>query len=231
MRRRKKIPLRFGVFAAFLALFFACAGEPGRQSEIRAEPEEAGVNEPVYHLTDYKTRAAGGAFPVWVAYYLDGGIPAVESMEEYANRYAFVAHSRGTNFRALEQWVRGFLVGLDFARLAAVRIEERFTLAASGFPDAVFGRYFEALIRAASDASWEGAVKEDDFWLKGYYQEADGNGNGGESYDFMILVTIDKAQLASQIRPLLAGVKPQTPVPANQLAAANRVRDSFFDGF
>jgi hypothetical protein len=232
MRRRKTFPLWLRTFVFFPALFFlACLSDPGQQSEGGAEAEQAGVNEPVYHLTDYKTRAEGGAIPQWVERYLAGDIAAVEALEEYGNRYVFIARSRGSKFRAQEQWVRGFLVGLDFARLTAVRIEKRFTLAASGFPDAVFGRYFEALIRAASDASWAGAVKEDDFWLKGFYQEAGGGGRGGESYDFMILVTVDKAQLASQIQPLLLNVKPQAPMSRDQLAAVNRVRDRFFDEF
>jgi hypothetical protein len=237
MRKRKKA-LRyrrsrgFSRLGLWLVLFLAaCAGDPAGQSEGRAETEEEAGEEPVYRLTDYKTMAGGGGVPGWVEYYLDGNIAALETLEEYQDRYVFIARSRGTNFRALEQWVRGFSVELDFARLAAVRIERRFTQAASGFPDTVFGRYFEALIRAASDASWEGAVKEDDFWLKGFYQGADGNAAGGESYDFLILVTVDKTLLASQIQPLLSGVKPQAPMSRDQLAAVDRVRERFFEGF
>lgn len=231
MRKRKKAPLR--VCAAFLALFLAaCAGDPARQSEGGPETEEDARDEPVYRLTDYKTRTEGGGVPGWVEYYLEGNIAALEAPEEYQDRYVFIARGRGTNFRALEQWARGFSVELDFARLVAMRIEKRFTQAASGFPDSVFGRYFEALIRAASDASWEGAVREDDFWLKGFYQETDGNAaGGGESYDFVILVTVDKALLASQIQPLLFGVKPQEPMSRDQLAAVDRVRERFFEGF
>jgi hypothetical protein len=230
MRKRKKAPLR--VWAVFLALFLAaCAGDPARQSEGRPETEEEAGDEPVYYLTDYKTRTEGGAVPKWVAYYLEKNIAALEALEEYQDRYVFIARSRGTNFRALEQWAKGFSVELDFARLAAMRIEKRFTQAASGFPDSVFGRYFEALIRAASDASWEGAVKEDDFWLKGFYQEADGNAAGGESYDFVLLVTVDKALLASQIQPLLLGVASQVSMSRDQLAAVGRVRERFFEGF
>jgi hypothetical protein len=232
MRKREKAPLRPGAAAVFLALFLAaCVSDPGRQGENRPEPEEDAGSEPVYHLTDYKTRAEGGTFPTWVERYLEGNIAAVEALEEYQDRYVFIAHSRGTNFRALEQWSRNFSVELDFARLAAVRIEKRFTQAALGFPDTVFGRYFETLIRAASDASWEGSMKEDDFWLKGFYQEIDGNTNGGESYDFMILVTIDKTLLASQIQPLLIGVNPRAPMSGDQLTAVNRLRDRFFEGF
>jgi hypothetical protein len=232
MRKRKKAPLRPGASAVFLALFLAaCAGDPGWQSENSAPTEENAVNEPVYRLTDYKTRAGGGIFPRWVEYYLGGSIAAVETLEEYQDRYVFVVHGRGTNFRALEQWARGFSVELDFARLAAVRIEKRFTQAASGLPDTVFGRYFEALIRAASDASWEGAVREDDFWLKGFYQGMDESADSDESYDFMILVTVDKTLLASQIQPLLFGVNSRPPVSGDQLAAVNRVRERFFEGF
>jgi hypothetical protein len=232
MKKRKKAPLRFRIFVFFLSLFpAACVSEPGQPRESIIETEKDTGIKPVYHLTDYKTRAEGGAFPAWVEYYLEGTIAAVEALEEYEDRYVFIAQSRGTNFRALEQWVRGFSVEMDFARLAAVRIENRFTQAASGFPDTVFGGYFEDLIRAASDAAWEGAVREDDFWLKGFYQGEDENADGSESYDFMILVTVEKTLLASRIQSLLADVKPQVPVSRDQLAAFNRVRDRFFDGF
>lgn len=232
MRKRQKALAFAFALKVWLALFLAaCAGDPARQSEGGAATEEAAGDEPVYHLTDYKTRAEGKAFPRWVEYYLGGNIAALETTEEYQDRYVFVARSRGANFRALEQWLRGFSVELDFARLAAARIEKRFTQAASGFPDTVFGRYFEALIRAASDASWEGGRREDDFWMKGFYQGADGSAAGGESYEFLILVTVDKTLLASQIQPLLSGVNPQAPVSRDQLAAVDRVRERFFEGF
>jgi hypothetical protein len=232
MRTRQKSPFRFSASAVFLTLFLAaCAGAPAGQIETIAKTEEAAGDEPVYHLTDYKNKAEGGPFPAWVEYYLAGNIAAVEALEEYQGRYVFVARNRGTNFRALEQWLRGFSAELDFARLAAIRIEKRFTQAAGGFPDTVFGRYFESLIRAASDASWEGAVREDDFWLKGSYQGPEGNAESGESYDFMILLTVDKNLLASQIEPLLFDVKPQAPMSKDQLAAVNRVREYFFEEF
>jgi hypothetical protein len=221
--------LAFAVFPALL--FMACISDPGQQSENRPETEEEARNEPVYHLTDYKTRAEGGAFPKWAEYYLEGNIAAAEALEEYQNRYVFIARSRGANFSALEQWLRGFSVELDFARLAAVRIEKCFTLAASGFPDTVFGGYFETLIRAASDASWEGAIREDDFWRKGYYEGTGENADSGESYDFLILVTIDKNLLTSQIQSLLLEVRSQVSISKDQLAAADRVRERFFETF
>jgi hypothetical protein len=232
MTGRTGVFLRLGLLAVFPALFLAvCAGSPERRYEREVDTAEAAGQERVYNLTDYKTRAEGGFFPVWIEYYLEENIAGLEALEEYQDRYVFIARGKGTNFRALEQWAEGFSVELDFARLAAIRMERRFTRAAAGFPDTVFGRYFEAIIRAASDASWEGAVREDDFWLKGYYEGTGENADSDESYDFMILVTIDKTFLVSQIQALFSGVTPQSPMSGDQLAAVGRIRERFFEGF
>jgi hypothetical protein len=212
-------------------LFSACVSEGGQVPERGVETGETAGAEPVYEIIDYKTRAGGDPVPEWVSSYLEGETAAIESLEEYQDRYVFVARNRGSNFKALEQWNLGFVPELDFARLAAVRIERRFTQAAGGFPDSAYGSYFESLIRAASDADWKGVVREDDFWLKHFIPASGENENSGESYDFIILVTIDKTLLASQIQVLLNGIKPQPPPTRDQTSAASRVRDRFFEGF
>jgi hypothetical protein len=232
MRTKERPALKFGISiasAALLLILSACAGEPGQRAETSAETAEAAKAEPSYQITGYKTKDRGEEVPEWVNRFLEREIAAVEAMPEFQNRYVFIARNGGSNFRALEQWAAGFAVELDFARLAAIRIEKRFTTAAGGFPDKAYGRYFETLIRAASDAGWEGAVKQDDFWLKRLDPEPDGN--GAERYDFMILVTIDKNLLASQIQTLLSRIRPQPPPSRDQAAAVTRVRDRFFDGF
>jgi hypothetical protein len=217
--------------SALTLILSACAGEPGQWAAAAAETEEAAKAESVYQITDYKTKALNEAIPEWVDRYLEEGAAGVEALEIFQDRYVFIARNGGTNVRVLEQWNAGFAVELDFARLAAVRIEKRFTQEASGFPDTAYGSYFEALVRAASDADWTGAVREDDFWLKQLYSEAGENGDGLESYNFMILVTIDKTQLASQIQNLLSRVSPRSPPSGDQIAAINRVRERFFDNF
>jgi hypothetical protein len=229
--RAGNIPLRTVALAALALMLFACAGEPPQKTERPAPALPPPQKPREYRITGYKGGADGGEIPGWAARYLEGGNAAVEALDEFQGRRVFVAHIRGSNFKALEQWNSFFSAELDFPRLAALRLEQRFTEAAGGFPDTAYGSYFETMIRAASDAEWHGPVREDDFWLaRAYTDQAPETGGTetGEGYDFMILVTIEKDLLASQIQALLGSLNPQPPPTKDQAAAAERVRDQLF---
>jgi len=218
------------------AIFASCAGGPGKQFQASMENSQTAAAPGPYVIIDYKNKAAGGTIPEWVNRWLRGGSSGVETLVAYRDRYAFVARSEGNNFNALSQWNEGFSPDLDFPRLAAARIEDRFTSPLS-FPDNDYGSFFEALIRAASDASWTGAEREDDFWIYRKFLSPGTTGDdqnpqaSNESWEFMILLTIDKSLFASQLDAVFKDIKP-SPLPSkSQIAAANRVKDRFYDGF
>jgi hypothetical protein len=217
------------VLAAVL-IAAGCASENGIKTII---PEAAPQEEikPDWKVRDHQESAAGRALPSWVTAFLDGGNPAVEALEEYQDRYVFVAMNSGANFKALEQWRLGFSPELDFPRLAAIRIENRFLSVSSGFPDAEYGAYYETLIRAASDASWTGVIREEDYWvLRELISQPDAP-PGRETYNFLIITTIEKSLLASQVNALLKSITPDPPLSRDQSAAVNRVQERFFEGF
>jgi hypothetical protein len=146
-------------------LFASCAGKPGRRIlNLPNTPGVTGAAGP-YIITDYKNMAAGRNIPEWVSLCLEGDIREVETLDAYEGRYVFIRRNEGNNFNALAHWVDGFSLELDFPRLAASRIETRFSTAAP-FPDHEYGAFFETLIRTASDAIWTGAVREGDFWIR-----------------------------------------------------------------
>jgi hypothetical protein len=182
-----------------------------------------------YHeVLDYKGKAEGQAIPAWAEAVLTRSLGALESWREYG--YVFMAHNSGTNFNGLSQWSDAFSVDIDFARLAAARITARFSRGVAN-PDLFYGRYFEGLIRAASDAVYRGAVREDDFWIKRRFFEEDGFTVNREVYDFFILITIDRALFAAQITDILDSVKPPARLTRDQNAQINRVKERFFEGF
>jgi len=162
----------------------------------------------------------------------------VEAMYAYQDRFVFISRSEGTNFNALAQWVEWFSPELDFPRLAAARIEARFLSGVSN-PDNAYGSFFEALIRAASDAPWTGAVKEDHFWMRReFLPDEDELADLGEAsswieedWKFLILVTMEKTLFSSQLDAVFRNVNPSPRPTREQNNAANRVRDRFFDGF
>ena len=184
-----------------------------------------------WEILDYRNSASGESIPQWLDYFLDGGIAAVEQLEEFENYYVFVSMNSGNNLNALEQWNTGFSPDLDFPRLAAVRIENRFLHDARSYPDNEYGSYFLALIRSASDALWQGAVRDGDFWLLRRFYDADGVVLNWESYNYFILVKVERDVLTPQITTLLRDVRPEEPLSTDQQRAVNRVVEQFFENF
>ena len=218
------------ILLLFILFLTGCAGEP---VEKTVDPGTAASGETgvLWQIVDYRNRAGGGEIPGWVSAYLAGGNAAVEAFEEFQDYYVFISMNSGTNSNALLQWQEGFSPEMDVARLVAVRIENRFLSAGSGNPDRDYGSYFEALIRAASDMSWEWVLREGDFWIYRRFPESEDAPMGREVYDFFVLTIIEKSLLVSRLNALMQGIKPVTSLSRDQAAAVNRVQDRFFDSF
>jgi len=212
--------------AAFLS---SCITDSGRRAyELPAIPEEPKIPR-TFTILDYKNKAKGEAIPEWVNLYFDSGLRGVETLKPYQDSYVFVHKNEGNNFNALQLWKDNFSAELDFPRLAATRIEARFS-AAVPYPDEEYGAFYEALIRAASDASWTGAKTEDDFWVFKRYHPNETEGEQ-ENWEFLVLVTIDKSSFSSQLKTVFEKINPTPPPGENQIAAANRVKEQFFEKF
>jgi hypothetical protein len=189
-------------------------------------------------ITDFKNKAQGLPMPAWVEYWLEGGVNAIETSGLYENRHAFVSRNEGSNFNALNQWVQWFSPELDFPRVATSRIEARFLYGVAR-PDSVYGDFFISMIRAASDAPWTGAVKQDYFWIRRQFSPPEDEfwemGGGAsfveEDWKFMILLTMEEDLFASQLAEIFRRAQPVTRPTRQQIAAVNNVVDRFFEGF
>jgi hypothetical protein len=226
MKSRSPLSL-YPLLGLFLIVLTRCAGElkPAAPEET---PLEAVPEAPVYLIADYQGREEGQAMPPWLVSYLAGRTPAVEALPHYENSYVFVGENRGTNRNILGQWLKGFTVLQDFPRLAAARIQARFTLDLSENPDKVYGRYFEQAVKAASDALFTGALRETDCWILKQYGD---DQEDREELHFFVLVVVDKAALETQIRDILNGIPPDLAATKEQLSAVSRLQSSFFEGF
>jgi hypothetical protein len=225
----------FQKFLLIAALLISCKSESDRQIPAPVVNTEASKTPNPYVITDYKDKARGGRIPGWVSTWLDLSVHDVEDL--YPGSFVFIYRNEGNNFSALNLWKDGFQAELDFPRLAAARIEERFN-SASYNPDEEYGAFFIDLIRAVSDRHWEGAVRAGDFWIsKKYLSGAAGQETGSilldgrEIWEFMILVTIDKPLFASQLEAIFQNLKPFPPPSRNQNTAINRVKNRFYEGF
>ncbi|GHU72011.1 hypothetical protein FACS189450_09000 [Spirochaetia bacterium] len=190
-----------------------------------------------FQIIDYQDRAKEGKIPEWVDSYLAEGIRGVENIPEFQNKYVFIGLSEGVNFNALSQWEEAFSPAQDLARLIAFRIGARFTTAVQSDPDDTYGEFFETMIKGASDAQYQGAVKETGFWIlrlspaKETDEESEEQEVNREVYDFLVLISIDKKQLESQINAIFNAAKENINPRKDQAAAINRIGENFFEGF
>jgi hypothetical protein len=224
--------LVLGAILSGLALFSACASEPGT-----IPPPISGLQwnlprEEIYSIGNYRGSESGEGIPRWVSRYLEEGIAGLEVMSEFEETYVFVAENSGTNPNALAQWLQGFSPDQDIAQLIARRVQARFPGSDTGSPDLEYGRYFENLVRVASDTFYEGSMRRGDFWFQKKYPAGDGETPEEEETNvFLILLTIDKTALRTQLEPVLAKAAEDIKITRDQLSAVNSLRASFFDTF
>ncbi|MDR1030478.1 MAG: hypothetical protein LBL76_06350 [Treponema sp.] len=219
------------VFTALiiLVLLGACAGEaPEVRIPWNAPKPEAGT--PLYKIIDHKTQALGQEVPGWVNQYENEGVPGVESLPEYQDTYIFIGKHEGTNFNSLQQWSSGFSLSKDLSGLVASRILSRLIKTVTSSPDGEYGRFFEALIKAAFNTVYTGATQEADFWVLKQYFKEDGIAPDRELYDFLILVSIKKATLKLQI-DLMLNTLSTIPLTHSQALSVSHLKETFYDSF
>ena len=212
-----------------VVFFSSCASDPGI-SIINLPPQYESVKSArAFTIVDFKNKTTGGVIPEWVNLWLSSGNRGVEAKSDFRGSFVFVYSNEGNNFRALELWNDNFTPGQDFPRLAASRIEARFSAGVS-YPDYTYGNFFEALIRTASDEPWTGAIRTEDSWILKKYLPDEEEGET-ESWEFLILLTIEKPSFTSQLESVFQKVQPDPAPSEEQIAAANNVKEHFFEGF
>jgi hypothetical protein len=219
----KALCARIPLIGAFLVT--ACFTAPEKPVDLGPVPayqERNSIAEIIDHESD---------MPEWVSRYVGAGAAGIETLPEYAGRYVFIGRQIGNSLEPLRLWEEGFSVERDFPRLVSARIQERFIAGGNGNPGDEYGRYFEAVVKNASDTAFQGAARESSFWLKKRIFAEDGISPGGEIYEYLIMISIDREILQEQINMLLITARPDKPPTREQSAASMRLRLNFYDGF
>jgi len=223
-----KTKLYFLFIISYL-LFFSCLGQ--RKAFVPVPDFSVFENHKIIeidNIIETKDGASAESMPEWLLRYIEGGNRAVEQLNAYREKYVFVGVNEGTNFIILNKWIENFTAEQDFAILAAIRIEERMIATASLYPDDEYGSFFETLIKIAYSTEYRNAVKEETYWFK--------YGTDPETYNFFIMITIDRYIMQSIIRGMMAQAQAiaspgSRGTRGSQAASVNRIRQTFFEGF
>ena len=170
------------------------------------------------------------SMPQWLLAFIEKGIWEVEELPAYEDKYVFIGVNRGTNFTALSMWAQRFSTAQDLALLATDRIERRMVLNSTLYPDNEYGRFFDAMIIAASNNEYRGAVKEDTYWY-GTNSSEQNEDSSLDVYYFFVLITIDKIIMQDIVENIMNHANTVSVPTASQAAAINSLMLNFFDGF
>jgi len=167
--------------------------------------------------------------PEWLLLYNDGGIDAVEKMEQYYGKYCFIGRNEGVNFEALTKWADNYPEDLAFSRLAAARIEKRLTSKAALYPDDEYGAFYEKFIKKSFDTEYPGTLPEDTFWIK--KPGTSETNNFQDTYEFFAFISIEKTIMQNIILKMIEETRAAVIPTRTQNVAINNIQLTFFEGF
>ncbi|WP_010263758.1 hypothetical protein [Treponema primitia] len=216
------------ILIAGISLFTGCFSTSSKVVILGPVPEYQEKNS-IIEVIDHENPDEN--MPEWVVRYLSTGAIGIETLPKYENRYVFIGKQRGNNLDSLSLWATSFSIDRDFSRLVSARIQARFTRMARGNPGEEFGRYFETVIKNSSDTAFSGASQEDSFWIKKRILGDDVLSPIGESFEYYVLISIERENLEKQINLLLTTARPDLPPTREQSTAAMRLRLIFYEEF
>ena len=228
---KKKLSL--AVFSFYALIMFSC---PGRNPPLLMIPEtsnkiiEVDYSIGIDNITETKNGRGKAGIPEWLMTYNNGGIEAVEKMDQYAGKYCFIGRNKNSNFDALLKWSENFPLTNAITRLAGTRIENRLNLNIALYPDDEYGAFYERLIKKSFDMEYPDAVTEEIFWIK--KQETTEANALHDTYEFFAFVVIDKTIMQDIIKKMMTDSREKDDLPTRaQVIAINNIQQRFFEGF
>ena len=197
----------FGLTAvAAVMVLAACASTGGGNGQAdRITLSSSAVTKTIEHKgTGYGV----DALPQWLSEYLDRGLPGVESLADYKGKYCIVAEEQGPELQQLLTWVNNFNAQQQIGATINSRVISVFKANESLVPDnADSRRAYSNAINTLITATYTGARKESDWWLK---KAISNRGEPDETrYRAIAIYSIDRnilnEQIAARIEELKAG--------------------------
>jgi hypothetical protein len=119
----------------------------------------------IIEILDYQGRSSGEEVAEWVSLYINGGVSALERLDEFAPYFVFVAEQSSPDLNTLLQWGRNFSLERDIPQLVLLRAYRRLTGNLSINPDDMYGSFFETFIKRLASLRWPAARKPYERWV------------------------------------------------------------------
>ncbi|GHT83072.1 hypothetical protein FACS1894137_03280 [Spirochaetia bacterium] len=195
--------------AAAATVFLSCGSTPdaGKGTAERIELESKGK---VVTLEHKGTGLGVTKLPQWLAEYLDRGVPGIEALTDYKDKYCIVADELGPDLQPVLTWVNNFNAQQQIGAQISTRVASVFKANENKVPDNDDAtRKYSNAINTLVSSSYSGARKESDWWIKQRVSEP--RKPDEIRYTAYVLYSIDKKLLNEQVVNGIDKIKSGTP--------------------
>jgi hypothetical protein len=228
---------------ALIVLAVSCAT---RQQDEDQFKETIAVSKPrSYTIIEHKNPSE--EIPQWLRFYLDSGERPVERTD-YTDNYIFVITEKGSGLAALEKWSEYFRIEQDFSQAVFLRMYNRLIAESQGRPDYYLGDFFEVFLKKIAGHIFEGASREDGYWIKISFERfagedgvvPDGDGRNSmesadvetdEEYWYYILSKINKTSFEKEIMGLFTAAYSEVKLEKLQAGVVSKLQSALFAEF
>ncbi|MDR2476163.1 MAG: hypothetical protein LBD18_00045 [Treponema sp.] len=201
MKSVKQLFVLLAVFAA-ITVFVACKSSAKPAPGIKLNSEVKTVT------VEHKGTGLGiDSLPQWLTEYIQrNGTRSVEALPDYKNTYVVIAEERGPELQQVITWVNNFNAQQQIGATINTRVASIFKANENKLPDQEESRRkYDNAINTLVTASYSGARKEADWWIK---QRITEKGKEPEiRYTAYVIYTIDKSFLLEQVRAEIGKLK------------------------
>jgi outer membrane murein-binding lipoprotein Lpp/Holliday junction resolvase RusA-like endonuclease len=213
--KMKALPALALLAVALTAVVLAGCGSSPAKKDTPSNRISLDSEDKIVTLEHKGTALGKEDLPQWLSSYLDSGVPGVEKLPDYKDKYCIVADEMGTgnNTKVLQQlltWVNNFNAQQQIGAQINTRVASVFKANENKVPDNEESRRkFSNAINTLISASYSGARKEGDWWVK---QRVESKGQETEiRYTVYVLYSIPKKTLEDQIVTQVGKIKKENP--------------------
>jgi hypothetical protein len=206
--KRKEAVAAFVLVLMMAAVFASCGTLP-------APGARASKSEDTLTTLEHKGTSFDLPTPPWLIAYIQSQIPGVEALPEYQGKYCIVADEMATGdgtavLQQLLTWVNNFNAQQQIAEQISTRVASVFKAQESKVPTGEEARrQYQNAINTLVNATYSGARKEGDWWLK---QRVEERGKDPEiRYQAYVLYSIGKDLLDDQVMSSVEKLKKENP--------------------
>jgi hypothetical protein len=192
------------VLSAVLTIVTGCASGKPTVKRFELESENSVVT-----LEHKGTGLGVTKLPAWLSEYFERGVPGVEALADYQGKYCIVGDERGPELEEVLVRANSFNTQQQIGAQISTSIASVFKANESKVPDEASSRKYSNALNTLVNASYTGARKEGDWWLK---QRISESGAVDEiRFTAYVLYSIDRKMLDTQIANQITRMKDGTP--------------------